>query len=32
MIKEYGGFMELLDLKEYEIKIDEFVWGDYKGY
>ncbi|AXI28435.1 gamma-glutamyltransferase [Priestia megaterium] len=31
-IKEHGGFMELSDLKEYEIKIDEPVWGDYKGY
>ncbi|MEK1832940.1 gamma-glutamyltransferase [Priestia megaterium] len=25
-IKEHGGFMELSDLKEYEIKIDEPVW------
>ncbi|PLR76936.1 gamma-glutamyltransferase [Bacillus sp. V3-13] len=31
-LKEEGGFMELDDLKNYQITIDEPMWGEYKGY
>ncbi|WP_257988034.1 gamma-glutamyltransferase [Bacillus sp. V33-4] len=31
-LKESGGFMELDDLKNYQITIDEPMWGEYKGY
>ncbi|MFC3885584.1 gamma-glutamyltransferase [Bacillus songklensis] len=31
-IKEHGGFMELDDLKNYQITIDEPVWGSYRGH
>ena len=31
-LKELGGIMEMSDLKDYEITIDEPVWGTYRDY
>ncbi|MBT2693873.1 gamma-glutamyltransferase [Bacillus sp. ISL-55] len=31
-LKELGGIMEMSDLRDYEITIDEPVWGTYRDY
>lgn len=31
-LQDQGGFMTLEDLKNYEISVDEPVWGEYRGY
>ncbi|MDP4171442.1 MAG: gamma-glutamyltransferase, partial [Bacillota bacterium] len=31
-VGDLGGFMTLEDLKNYEITIDEPMWGEYRGY
>ncbi|MFC0044442.1 gamma-glutamyltransferase [Metabacillus iocasae] len=31
-VQDFGGSMEINDLKKYDVTIDEPIWGDYKGY
>jgi len=31
-VQEFGGSMEVSDLSNYDVTIDEPIWGDYKGY
>jgi gamma-glutamyltranspeptidase/glutathione hydrolase len=31
-VQAFGGSMEVSDLSNYDVTIDEPIWGDYKGY
>ncbi|WP_420846056.1 gamma-glutamyltransferase [Neobacillus notoginsengisoli] len=32
IVKDFGGSMEVSDLKKYDVTIDKPIWGDYQGY